>query len=127
MGTKLDHLILTVNDMDASVTFYTRILGFQDEGEREPFRVMRVSADCVIQLAEWTTSGGSHLAFAMEQSEFEEVFRRIRDAKIPFGDSFDAVGNMQGPGTAAGAHGSTTSLYCLDPSQNLIEIIHYGR
>jgi len=125
METKLDHLILPVNDVEASVAFYTNILGFEDEGEREPFRTLRVSPDFVIQLAEWSTPGGKHLAFAMERSGFEEVFRRIRDAKIAFGDSFDAAGNMQGPGTADGAHGSTTSLYCLDPSQHLIEIVHY--
>ena len=125
MGTKLDHLILPVNDLSASVQFYTDILGFQDEGKREPFSIVRVAPDCVIQLAPWGTSGGTHLAFSMDPSEFDQTFRRVREAGIPFGDAFDAAGNMQGPGRADGALGSTTSLYLLDPSENLIEIVHY--
>ena len=39
----LDHLILTVNDRDASVRFYTEVMGFGDEGEDGPFSVIRVS------------------------------------------------------------------------------------
>jgi catechol 2,3-dioxygenase-like lactoylglutathione lyase family enzyme len=127
METKLDHLILAVNDLEASIAFYTNILGFEDEGDREPFRMLRVSPDLVILLAEWTTPGGNHLAFAMERAAFEEVFGRLREAEIAFGDSFDAAGNMRGPGAADGARGATTSLYCLDPSQHLIEIVHYER
>ena len=125
MATTLDHLILPVNDRNASLLFYTDVLGFSYEGEREPFSVVRVSPDCVIQLAPWSTSGGKHLAFAMARAEFEEVFQRIRDAGISFGDSFDSAGNMKGPGEAEGALGSTISLYCMDPNQYLIEILHY--
>jgi catechol 2,3-dioxygenase-like lactoylglutathione lyase family enzyme len=125
MTTKLDHLILSVNDLDASVQFYTEILGFRDEGEREPFRLIRIAPDCLIQLAPWTTPGGKHLAFAMTREEFDAAFQRLRDAAIPYGDAFDAAANMSGPGVADGALGPTTSLYCMDPNQHLIEILHY--
>jgi len=54
------------------------------------------------------------------------VFSRIKDAGISYGDSFHAVGNMQGPGEEDGAHGVAPSLYCFDPNQHLIEIRHYG-
>ena len=92
----LDHLILRVNDVEESVRFYTDILGLIHEGQREPFTVVRVTSDFTIQLAPWGTEGGEHLAFAMPHSEFEEVFGRIREGGIEFGDSFHAVGNMQG-------------------------------
>ncbi len=49
----LDHLILTVNDRDASVRFYTEVMGFGDEGEDGPFSVIRVSAETTLQLAPW--------------------------------------------------------------------------
>ncbi len=52
----LDHLILRVNDRDASVRFYTEVLGLDYEGERDPFAVLRVTPDCTIQLAPWGTS-----------------------------------------------------------------------
>ena len=121
----LDHLILRVNDVEESVRFYTDILGLIHEGQREPFTVVRVTSDFTIQLAPWGTEGGEHLAFAMPHSEFEEVFGRIREGGIEFGDSFHAVGNMQGPGEEAGARGPGASLYFFDPNKHLIEIRHY--
>lgn len=122
----LDHLILRVNDRDASLRFYTGVLGLAYEGEREPFSVVRVSPDLTLQLAPWGTEGGEHLAFAMSRERFEAVFARIREAGIAFGDSFHAVGNGKGPGEETGARGPGASLYCLDPSRHLIEIRHYA-
>jgi catechol 2,3-dioxygenase-like lactoylglutathione lyase family enzyme len=121
----LDHLILPVNDRDASLRFYTDVLGLAYEGEREPFSVVRVTPDLVLQLAAWGTKGGVHLAFAMPRQSFEEVFERVRQAGIGFGDSFHSVGNMQGPGQEFGARGEGASLYLFDPNEHLIEIRHY--
>jgi catechol 2,3-dioxygenase-like lactoylglutathione lyase family enzyme len=121
----LDHLILHVNDVERTVQFYTDILGFSNEGASGPFTVVRVTPDFTIQLAPWGTQGGEHLAFAMSHAEFTEIFRRVRDAGLDFGDSFHSVGNMQGPGTEAGARGLGASLYFFDPNKHLIEIRHY--
>jgi catechol 2,3-dioxygenase-like lactoylglutathione lyase family enzyme len=123
---QLDHVILPVNDQKASADFYTRILGFAEVGRREPFAVLRVTPDFVLQLAPWGTKGGEHLAFAMARAEFDAVFARVREAGLAYGDAFDQVGNMRGPGVADGAKGPTTSVYFFDPSQHLIEIICYG-
>ncbi len=105
----LDHTILQVNDLAESVRFYVDVLGLTDEGEQVPFSVLRVTPDFTIQLAPWGTEGGTHLAFAMSQSEFDAAFARIRAAGLEFGDSFHSVGK---------------GLY--DPSKHLIEIRHYG-
>lgn len=43
----------------------------------------------------------------------------------PEGDSFAAVGNMQGPGDEEGARGRGASLYLFEPNEHLIEIRHY--
>ncbi|HVO26751.1 MAG TPA: VOC family protein [Candidatus Margulisiibacteriota bacterium] len=125
MSTQLDHLILMVNDRDQSIEFYTYILGFTYEGEREPFSVLRVTPDLVLQLAPWGTKGGEHLAFAMTRADFDQVFRRIVDAGLAYGDSFHTVGNMRGPGDEPGARGPGKALYLFDPSKHLIEIRYY--
>jgi catechol 2,3-dioxygenase-like lactoylglutathione lyase family enzyme len=125
MAIRLDHLILMVNDLEQTMDFYTRILGFTAEPPRPPFSVVRVSPELIIQLAPWGTKGGDHLAFAMTREEVDGIFRRVRDAAIPYGDAFDAVGNMRGPGTADGAGGATRSLYVFDPSKHLIEVMYY--
>jgi catechol 2,3-dioxygenase-like lactoylglutathione lyase family enzyme len=125
MAMRPDHMILTANDAAASVAFYTRVLGFTDDGPRPPFTQVRASPDFVILLAEWPTKGGEHLAFAVEPGELEQILARVRDAGIPYGDAFDNVGSQRGPGTADGAHGVTQSLYVNDPSGHLIEIVCY--
>jgi catechol 2,3-dioxygenase-like lactoylglutathione lyase family enzyme len=125
MAIQLDHIILQVNDLAESIGFYTGVLGLKHEGERDPFSIIRVTSDFTIQLAPWGTRGGEHLAFAMSRKEFDEVFRRVVDGGIPYGDRYDSVGNMRGPGDEAAARGMGQALYFFDPNQHLIEIRHY--
>jgi catechol 2,3-dioxygenase-like lactoylglutathione lyase family enzyme len=136
MTIQLDHMILAVNDRKKSVEFYVGILGLKYEGDREPFSILRVTPDLTLQLSGWGTKGGEHLAFSMSRKEFDEVFRRVVNAKIEYGDEFDKVGNMRGPGdetaesinsAGGGAHGPGMNLYFFDPSRHLIEIRHYER
>jgi catechol 2,3-dioxygenase-like lactoylglutathione lyase family enzyme len=122
---QLDHLILKVNDAEASVAFYTDVLGLASEGRRGPFAVLRVSPTLTLQLADWGTEGGEHLAFALEPAEFDAAFARVREAGIAYGDSFHTVGNQQGPGEEEGARGNGRSLYFFDPNRHLIEIRSY--
>lgn len=126
MAVRLDHLILAVNDVPASVAFYESVLGFACEGARGPFTVLRVADDLTLQLAPWGTEGGLHLAFALPRADFEAAFARVRHAGIPFGDSFHDVGNGRGPGDEDGARGPGKAVYVFDPSKHLIELRHYG-
>lgn len=126
MAARLDHLILPVDDVAASVAFYAGVMGFPCEGERGPFTVLRVADDLTLQLAPWGTAGGTHLAFALPRDEFDAAFARVRAAGIPFGDSFHEVGNGRGPGDEDGARGPGKAVYVLDPSRHLIELRHYG-
>ena len=122
---QLDHLIVNVNDRVRSIEFYTQVLGFAHEGERAPFSLIRVGADLLLQLAPFGTKGGEHLAFRLSASEFEATFKRIRDRKLEYGDKFDQVGNMRGPGEADGAKGKWQAVYLFDPNRHLIEIAYY--
>ena len=125
MSIQLDHIILNVNDAKKSVSFYVDILGLADEGERQPFSIVRVSPGLTIQLAPFGTKGGEHLAFAMSKREYEETFRRVKAAGIPFGDRFDTVGNMKADGEELCAQGVGKGIYFFDPNEHLIEIRHY--
>lgn len=90
MSVNLDHLILRVNDMDASVRFYTEILGLRFEGSDGPFGVLRVSPDLTLQLAAVQTEGNEHFAFAMTAAEFRRTFERVREAGIAYGTPLTA-------------------------------------
>ena len=118
----LDHVIVPVADAATSLRFYTEVLGFAADGDDGPFTVVRVGPDTLLLLAPWGTEGGQHLAFALSAVEFDAAFARIKEAGVPYGDSFHAVGNMQGPGNEFGAHGLAPSLYVFDPDQHLIEL-----
>jgi catechol 2,3-dioxygenase-like lactoylglutathione lyase family enzyme len=121
----LDHLILKVNDLAASVAFYERVLGFAPEGTDGPFTILRVGDDCQLQLAPWGTHGGEHYAFAMTRFEFDAIFTRLRIEGIPYGPTFDGVGSKEGPGAECGARGVAPTLYFLDPNRHLLEIRCY--
>ncbi|HYW70805.1 MAG TPA: VOC family protein [Pyrinomonadaceae bacterium] len=121
----IDHLILNVNDIAASVDFYVNVLGFKLEGQDGPFTVIRVSNDFTLQVAPWGTKGNEHYAFAMSRDDFEATFARIKEREIPFGDSFHNVGNNTGPGNETGARGPAPTVYLNDPSNHLIEIRTY--
>ena len=123
--TTIDHLILNVNDLSASIHFYVNVLGFKLEGEDGPFTVIRVSDDFTMQLAPWGTKGNEHYAFALSREEFEAVFARVKENGIPYGDSFHSVGNNSGPGNETGARGPAPTVYMNDPNNHLIEIRTY--
>jgi catechol 2,3-dioxygenase-like lactoylglutathione lyase family enzyme len=123
---ELDHLILPVNDLDASVRFYAEVLGLQHEGQDGPFAVLRVSPSLTLQLAPWGTQGGEHLALALAPDEFDATFTRLRDAGVPYGDSYHDVANMRGPGTETGARGPGATVYFNDPDGHLLEIRCYA-
>jgi len=122
----IDHLILPVNDVAASVAFYVDVLGFRAEGTDGPFSTVRVNADFVLQLAPWGTDGNVHLAFALSRVEFDATFGRIKAAALPYGPSFHGVGTGGEPGVENGAHGPAPTVYVNDPNRHLIEIRTYG-
>lgn len=122
----LDHLILKVNDLAASVAFYGDILGFASAGRDGPFTVLRVGPSCQLQLAAWGTPGFEHYAFAVTPDEFDAIFTRIKAAGIAYGPTFDSVGSNTGPGEENGARGPAPTLYFNDPNKHLLEIRAYA-
>ncbi len=122
----LDHIILRVNDLDASIAFYTQILGFVLEGTDGPFTVVRVSHDFQIQMAPHGTPGFEHYAFAVSCEEFDDIFGRIKSAGVAYGPTFNTVGSNSGPGEESGARGLAPTLYFFDPNKHLLEIRWYA-
>ncbi len=122
---ELDHIILKVNDLDKSVAFYTKLLGFEHAGLDGPFTVIRVGEKFQMQLAPWGTQGFEHYAFAVSEREFDEIFSRVKQAGIDYGPTFDSVGANLGPGNESGARGEAPTVYFNDPNNHLIEIRTY--
>jgi len=122
--TSLDHLVLTVQDLDATVDFYTRVLG------------MTVSAFGEGRLA--LKFGTQKVNLHERGNEFEPNARRAQPGSADlcfltddplelWVDHFEQEGVdvVAGPVQKIGALGPMGSIYCRDPDGNLVEISSY--
>jgi catechol 2,3-dioxygenase-like lactoylglutathione lyase family enzyme len=122
--TRLDHLVLTVADLEATVDFYTRALGMTVRafgGGRLALRFgeqkinLHEAGHEFEPKARVATPGSADLCFVVEQplSEWQE---RLAGLGVPV---------IVGPGPRDGALGPMTSLYVRDPDGNLVELASY--
>src|SRR3954465_3334616 len=116
----LDHLVLTVADIDVTGAFYER-LGMHGETVGEGRRALRFGEQ-KINLhqagsefephARRPVTGSADLCFLVEGS-LDGVARVLADAGVPI---------ELGPVVRLGAVGSIESLYVRDPDGNLVEL-----
>ncbi|RJX77432.1 VOC family protein [Pseudomonas sp. LS-2] len=117
----LDHLVLTAVDADATVDFYTRVLGMQLEtfgAGRMAFRFGNQKINLHVRGKEFEPKahvpvpGALDLCF-IAAIPLEQVIARLNDARWPI---------IEGPIMRTGATGPIRSVYVRDPDLNLIEI-----
>ena len=125
----LDHLVLTVADIPATVTFYETHLGMTaisfDAGETSPRHALKFGSQ-KINLhqagAEFEpkssrpTPGSADLCFLVSGT-IDDWMRHLSDAGIAI---------EIGPVARTGATGPLMSLYVRDPDLNLIELSTSG-
>jgi catechol 2,3-dioxygenase-like lactoylglutathione lyase family enzyme len=121
MITGLDHLVLTVADLDATVRFYREGLGMRLETFGEGRKALHFGTQKINlhvlgrefePKAEHPTPGSADLCFLTDQP-----LARV-------GDRLAALGHpiIEGPVERSGATAPITSIYVRDPDGNLIEI-----
>jgi catechol 2,3-dioxygenase-like lactoylglutathione lyase family enzyme len=121
---RLDHLVLTVADIDATVSFYTRVLGMT-EVTFGPGRTALTFGHSKINLhragrefepkAARPTPGSADLCL-ITLDPLEQVIAELAGHGIPV---------AEGPVERAGATGPIRSVYFRDPDENLIEVSNY--
>jgi len=119
--TGLDHVVLVVTDAEASVRWYSDVLGLGAERLDEwrsgeaPFVSVRVSAMTVIDLLEGAVTGRNvdHIALVVNGVDLDEVAARA-DLDV-----------ASGPSRVWGAQGWGMGLYLRDPDGHVIEIRTY--
>ncbi|MDQ6774593.1 MAG: VOC family protein [Candidatus Dormibacteraeota bacterium] len=123
--TGLDHLVLTVADLEATVDFYTRVLGMTVSAYAEGRLALKFGSQ-KINLHEAGNEPAPHARRAMPGSA-DICFltgRPLEDWLQQFAEEDVAV--VEGPVRQTGALGPMTSIYVRDPDGNLLEIAAYG-
>ncbi|GAA4609059.1 VOC family protein [Actinoallomurus liliacearum] len=121
---RLDHLVLTVEDVERTVGFYTRVLGMEPVtfggGRRalnfgpHKINLHRRGAEFEPKAAR-PTPGSADLCL-ITGTPIDAVVRHLEDCGVPI---------EEGPVGRTGAQGPITSVYFRDPDGNLIEVSAY--
>jgi catechol 2,3-dioxygenase-like lactoylglutathione lyase family enzyme len=121
---RLDHLVLTVKDVEATCAFYERVLGMNPvtfgAGRRAlAFGQQKINLHSVGRefepKAEHPVPGSGDLCF-VTRTPIPVVVRHLKSCGVPL---------LVEPSTRTGALGPITSVYFRDPDQNLIEVSTY--
>ena len=118
----MDHVVLTVADVERSLAWYCDELGLTgervDEWRRGEvlFPSVRIDESTIIDLLHGERTGNNvdHVCLVIEPTDL--------DALAASG-AFDVVA---GPSRLFGAHGEGDGLYVRDPDGNVVELRHYG-
>ena len=119
----LDHLVLTVADIDTTVAFYTSALGMEsvtfDSRNALRFGEQKINlhqaGNEFEPKAAHPTPGSADLCF-ITKSSLEDVMSHLRSTGCAI---------ELGPVERTGAVGRMRSIYLRDPDLNLIEISNY--
>jgi catechol 2,3-dioxygenase-like lactoylglutathione lyase family enzyme len=117
----IDHVVLTVRDVEASVAFYARALGLEAvtfAGGRRALVVggQKINLQTLGQEVRNHAGIGSGDLCLLTRLAPEAVIERLEAA---------GVAVLEGPVTKSGARGPITSVYFADPDGNLIEVARY--
>ena len=119
--TQLDHLVLTVRDIQVSCDFYTRILGMQlveFAGGRKALKFGSQKINLHQHHQEFEpkaalpTPGSADLCF-LTDVPLNEVAAHLKQNRVEI---------IEGPVERTGAEGRILSIYLRDPDDNLLEI-----
>jgi catechol 2,3-dioxygenase-like lactoylglutathione lyase family enzyme len=121
---RLDHFVLTVEDVEQTCDFYSRVLGMQTITFGDGRKAL-VFGSQKINLHEQgkefepkalrPTPGSADLCF-ISKNQMPEVLDQLLSHGIEV---------EEGPVSRTGARGPIISVYFRDPDQNLIEVSNY--
>jgi catechol 2,3-dioxygenase-like lactoylglutathione lyase family enzyme len=121
----IDHIVFTVKDIDATCTFYAKVLGmevvtFSENRKALSFGSQKINLQQVGRestlIADKPTSGSADVCLVTSLA-LSEVIAHLKSS---------GVNLIAGPVERNGARGKMVSIYFRDPDMNLIEVANYN-
>jgi catechol 2,3-dioxygenase-like lactoylglutathione lyase family enzyme len=122
---RLDHVVLTVRDIDASCDFYSRVLGMRAidfaQGRRalcfgkQKFNLHQAGSE--FEPKAGTPTPGSADFCLITTTPMVEVIEHLGRCQVEI---------LEGPVDKSGAAGPIKSVYFRDPDDNLVEVSRYS-
>jgi catechol 2,3-dioxygenase-like lactoylglutathione lyase family enzyme len=121
---RLDHFVLTVEDIEATVAFYTGVLGMTEVSFGAGRRALAFGTSKINlhergkefePKAEHATPGSADICLIVED-DIADVVAQLDAAGVPI---------EEGPVERTGATGPIVSCYLRDPDRNLVELSNY--
>jgi len=115
--TGLDHIVLSVSDVEKTLAWYCEVLGLE-----------------AMQLDEWRAGAASFPSARVSDTTIIDFIPRADGVSVKNLDHFclvieptDFAGLdiVEGPVPRSGAQGMATSVYVYDPDGNLVELRYY--
>jgi catechol 2,3-dioxygenase-like lactoylglutathione lyase family enzyme len=120
----LDHVVLTVKDIDATCAFYAKVLGMEIATFGESRKALSFGSQKInlqqlgresTLIAERPTPGSADVCFITSVA-LSDVTAHLKSCGINL---------IAGPVERNGARGPMMSIYFRDPDMNLIEVSNY--
>jgi catechol 2,3-dioxygenase-like lactoylglutathione lyase family enzyme len=122
---RIDHLVLTVQDIDRTIAFYVGVLGMTETTFGSGRKALTFGASKLNlhqrgrelePKALTPTPGSADLCLIVDQP-IDRVVAELTSAGVPI---------EEGPVARTGAQGPIVSVYVRDPDDNLIELSNYS-
>lgn len=118
MTIELDHTIVPSRDKDRAARFFARIFGLDYEGPASHFAPVRVNGRLTLDFDDADAFEHHHYAFRVSETEFDDIFARIRADGVAYGSGPRALEDMQ-INRRRGGRG----VYFRDPDGHVLELL----
>lgn len=121
---RVDHLVLTVHDLERTCEFYSRVFGMEvvtfGEGRKAlHFGYQKLNLHAVgkeLEPKALNPTPGSGDLCLLTETPLQEVVQHMKDCGVEI---------LEGPVRRTGAVGAIISIYVRDPDGNLLEVSNY--
>ena len=124
MISRIDHIVLTVKNIETTLDFYKRVLKMEEVTFQETRKALKfgnqkinlhLQGSEIPPVAASPGPGTQDICFVTDVP-IDALLRHLKS---------EGVEILQGPVQRTGAMGPMTSVYFFDPDENLIEVSNY--